>query len=59
MRRSFFGGRLPTGKAAGRGVGASGVPDVVLRSPQNLIPSSMSTTSLGSKGPPAALASKK
>ena len=31
--------------------GAAGVPDVVLRSPQNLVPSSSSTTSLGPKAP--------
>ena len=80
MRRSFFGGRLPTGKAAGHGAGlrrrmgrgapppakpcsfvvkhhvfrpqgVAGVPDVVLRSPQALVPSSTSTTSLGPKAP--------
>ena len=35
--------------------GAADVPDVVLRSPQNLVPSSSSTTSLGPKTPPAYL----
>ena len=35
--------------------GAAGVPDVVLRLPQNLVPSSSSTTSLGPKTPPAYL----
>ena len=33
--------------------GAAGVPDVVLRSPQNLVPSSSSTTSSELKAPPA------
>ena len=33
--------------------GAADVPGVVLRSPQNLVPSSSSTTSLGPKAPPA------
>ena len=33
--------------------GAAGVPDVVLRSPQNLVPSSSSTTSLAPKALPA------
>ena len=33
--------------------GAAGVPDVVLRSPQNLVPSSSNTTSSGLKAPPA------
>ncbi len=35
-----------------RAQGAADVPDVVLRSPQNLVPSSSSTTSLRSKAPP-------
>ena len=47
MRRSFFGGP----RAAGRG--ALPAWDVVLHSPQNLVPSSSSTTSLGPKAPPA------
>ena len=33
--------------------GAAGVPDVVPHSPQNLVPSSSSTTSLAPVGPPA------
>ena len=47
MRRSFFGGP--------RGEGRGSLPawDVVLHSPQNLVPSSSSTTSLGPKAPPA------
>ena len=36
-----------------RAQGAAGVPDVVPHSPQNLVPSSSSTTSLGPKAPPA------
>ena len=36
-----------------RAQGAAGVPDVVLRSPQNLVPSSTSTTSSELKAPPA------
>ena len=46
MRRSFFGGPPARGEA---------LPawDVVLHSPQNLVPSSSSTTSLGPKAPPA------
>ena len=39
--------------------GAAGVPDVVPHSPQNLVPSSSSTTSLAPVGPTAGLASKK
>ena len=38
-----------------RAQGAAGVPGVVLHSPQTLVPSSSSTTSLGSKAPPAYL----
>ena len=38
-----------------RAQGAGGLRDVVLRSPQNLVPSSSSTTSLGPKTPPAYL----
>ena len=47
MRRSFFGGP----RAAGRG--ALPAWDVVLHSPQNLVPSSSSTTSLAPKALPA------
>ena len=36
-----------------RAQGPAGVPDVVLRSPQNLVPSSTSTTSSELKAPPA------
>ena len=36
-----------------RAQGPAGVPDVVLRSPQNLVPSSSSTTSSELKAPPA------
>ena len=36
-----------------RAQGAGDVPDVVLHSPQNLVPSSSSTTSSGLKAPPA------
>ena len=36
-----------------RAQGAAGVPDVVLHSPQNLVPSSSSTTSSELKAPPA------
>ena len=39
--------------------GAAGVPDVVPHSPQNLVPSSSSTTSLAPDEPTAGLASKK
>ena len=39
--------------------GAAGIPDVVPHSPQNLVPSSSSTTSLAPVGPTAGLASKK
>ncbi len=39
--------------------GAAGVPNVVLHSPQSLVLSSSSTTSLAPVGPTAALASKK
>ena len=39
--------------------GAAGVPDVVPHSPQSLVPSSSSTTSLAPVGPTAGLASKK
>ena len=42
-----------------RAQGAAGVPDVVLHSPQNLVPSSSSTTSLDPNGPPATVTSKK
>ena len=38
-----------------RAQGAAGVPDVVPHSPQNLVPSSSSTTSLGPKALPAYL----
>ena len=47
MRRSFFGGGV------GRGRGALPAWDVVLRSPQTLVLSSSSTTSLGPKALPA------
>lgn len=42
-----------------RAQGAADVPDVVLRLPQALVPSSSSTTSLAPVGPTAGLASKK
>ena len=58
MRRSFFDGPsarevglLPNCKAAGRRAGPCR-GGVVLRRPQNLVPSSSSTTSLGPKAPP-------
>ena len=50
--------RIARVRPAGFSPGGAGVPDVVLRSPLTLVPSSSSTTSLRSKAAPALEPSK-